>query len=462
MNPPRVPPHDDAAERALLGALLLDARLPDQVLPQLGDADFYRPAHRRIAAAMATLVADGVPVELLGLCDVLRRHGELEACGGQEYLAMLLDDAVTSANIAAPLRLVQEHAARRALLDRMHHASEAVQSGELSAEALRTTLVSDLLGMSPDRSRAGFRPLPVHAVCDEIERRGRGEGSGLRLGWPEFDRQAQGLQAGEVVLICGAPKVGKSTVAAQCGMHVALSGQGGVGYVSAEMSSEAITERLLAALAGVPIGAMRAGTLTDAQYRRLAEASTALFRAPFWIDDGAVPRLQDIVARVLALKAQHPTLALVVVDFLQLVRYQLKGRRGDEELEAISYGLKDLAKRAQVVLVAPTQLNQKSIEDRPDKRPMLRDISGSSGPLKAADFVALLYRPALYGELPAGTPDHMLVSVAAARRTATFDVVLHWQATVMRGIPHDSWIRPDDPLPCGPPTCATVSEPAHP
>ncbi|MBK9406589.1 MAG: AAA family ATPase [Gemmatimonadetes bacterium] len=309
MNPPRVPPHDDAAERALLGALLLDARLPDQVLPQLGDADFYRPAHRRIAAAMATLVADGVPVELLGLCDVLRRHGELEACGGQEYLAMLLDDAVTSANIAAPLRLVQEHAARRALLDRMHHASEAVQSGELSAEALRTTLVSDLLGMSPDRSRAGFRPLPVHAVCDEIERRGRGEGSGLRLGWPEFDRQAQGLQAGEVVLICGAPKVGKSTVAAQCGMHVALSGQGGVGYVSAEMSSEAITERLLAALAGVPIGAMRAGTLTDAQYRRLAEASTALFRAPFWIDDGAVPRLQDIVARVLALKAQHPTLA---------------------------------------------------------------------------------------------------------------------------------------------------------
>ncbi len=443
----RVPPHDDESEQALLGTMLLDARKVEPILAAIRESELYRPAHRRIYAAIAALKAQGHRVDGAAVRDQLERAGELAACGGREYVDALQDQLPFAGNLETPIRLVREHAQLRAIVDWADVAAEAAATRTAPPEEIRTRVLAGLLAMGADYHAQGFAKLALGDVIDQVERRSRGEGGGLRIGFPEFDEQTQGLQPGELFLLGAAPKHGKSTVAGQVGAHVALSGQCGVGLVSAEMDNASITERLLSAIAGVPIGAMRSGRLSDAHYVRLAAASSWLGSAPFWIDDSAVPHLDDVTTRVLELKARHPSLGLIVVDFLQLIQYRLKGRRGDEELEAIAYGLKALAKRANVVLLAPVQLNQKSIEDRADKRPLLRDISGSSGPLKAADFVALLHRPALYGELPMGTPDHLVVLVEAARRTPTFEFVLTWQATVMRGLPAGAWLSPDAPLP---------------
>lgn len=195
------------------------------------------------------------------------------------------------------------------------------------------------------------------------------------------------------------------------------------GIVSAEMSASQVTERLLSAASGIPVHVLASGRLSDWQVERLTTAAARLGTMPLFIDDAASPSLDDVVSRAIELKARHPKLGLIVVDFLQLVRFPMKGRRGDEELSAIAYALKGLAKKTQTAVIAPCQLNYKDVEKRPDKRPELYDLAGSSGMYQAADFIVLLYREKAYFK---DRPDTMELMFKAARRTGPFDVTVWW------------------------------------
>lgn len=218
-----------------------------------------------------------------------------------------------------------------------------------------------------------------------------------------------------------------SVVAHNIAAHVA-STDVPVGIVSAEMSAAQVTERLLAAVSGVEVQILASGRLQRHQILRVTDGAARLARLPLYIDDAASPSLDDVLARAVALKAQHPALGVIVVDFLQLVRFPLKGRRGDEELTAIAYALKGLAKRTRCVVIAPAQLNYKDIEKRPSKRPELQDLAGSSGMLQAADFVALLFRERMYFH---DRPDVLELDFRACRRTAPFTASLFWNGGTM-------------------------------
>lgn len=218
-----------------------------------------------------------------------------------------------------------------------------------------------------------------------------------------------------------------SMVAHQMAAHVASLGHP-AGIVSAEMSAAQVTERLMAAASGVPLHVLASGRLTDWQVNRLTNGAAAIAKLPIHIDDAASPSLDDILARAVALKAKHPTLAVLVVDFLQLVRFPMKGRRGDEELTAIAYALKGLAKRTRTVVIAPAQLNYKDIEKRPDKRPQLQDLAGSSGMLQAADFAVLLFREKMYFK---EAPDTLELIFGACRRTGPFTASVWWNGGTM-------------------------------
>ncbi len=446
MSAPRRMPHDLEAEAHLLCAMLLDARAAEELLAELTVEDFYGSPHRRVFDAMRDLAANGHAIDVMGLKALLVDRNELEAVGGDSWLVELLDVSPTAANRATPMRIVRECRRKRDLLRTLQQGVEALHDGATAAEDVHGTVQADLISLGNSANPRGFRRLDIEKLFDNIEARSRGKLPGIRSGFPALDAKTGGFLPGELVVLCGAPKSCKTTLAGQIALQMALHAGVGVGYVSAEMSNVAITERLVSALGGVPMRAMREGKLTDDQYGRLARAAGEVRAAPLWIDDAAVPKLEDVVAKVLALKGKHPSLALVVVDFLQLIQYRLKGRRGDEEITAIAYGLKDLAMRAEVVLLAPTQLNAKAIADREDRRPTLRDISGSSGPLMAGDFVLLMHRPSQDPGASPDVADHLRLYVEASRRTEAFELALQWQSVVMRGIPTGAWLRPDEYL----------------
>ncbi|MBK8058657.1 MAG: AAA family ATPase [Gemmatimonadetes bacterium] len=438
-------PEAHEAEVALLGAMLLSPVVIPSVRGSLRTEDFASTTHRRLYGAIVALHDAGEAVEFLTLQAYLVRTGELAAIGGVETLSALLD-VPTAANAPAHVRLVQESARLRRLATHGQTLVEAIRTRAGTAEEILAEHLSALMAETYQRSDRGFRRVRSLEVLEAIERRAQGEPDGIPTGFRECDRYTAGFQRGELIVVGAVPKCGKSTFTTQIALQVALGGHGGAAIVSAEMPRRAVLERMLSALAGVPGHRLQRGDLSAPEWRRVLDAQTRLDQAPIWIDDEALPELRDVMQRVLALKAQHPELSLVVVDYLQLVQHRLKGRRGDEEIEAVANGLKRLADRAEVVVVSPAQLNQKPIDARQDKRPLLSDLSGSMGPLKAADFVALLYRPILHEGAAGIDGDRLHVFVDAARRTSTFSFTLDWQATVTRAVESSPWISPDMPL----------------
>lgn len=427
MRTDRRPPHDENAEQAVLCAMMLDRTALGVAREQLIPVCFYRVAHQRVFEAILAVDARGGMPDVLSVADELRRQESLHAVGGMEYLSQLIDATPTASNIAHHATIVRQHAQRRAVIA---HAQAAIEAGYqgMDPAQIAQTLATDVLPMAVDDAAGqGYQPINPYAVVDEIEQRMTGSALAFECGIREVDEQTHGFRPGELVILGGTPKAGKSVLSHQIAAHVASDGHV-AGIVSAEMSASQVTERLLSALTQIPLHVLSSGRLTDHQVRRLADGAAQLAKLPLQIDDAASPSLDDVVSRAVALKARCPTLRLIVVDFLQLVRFPLKGRRGDEELTAIAYALKGLAKKTQTVVIAPCQLNYKDIEKRPSKRPELQDLAGSSGMLQAADFVALLYRERMYFK---DRPDTLELIFEACRRTAPFTVTVWWNGATM-------------------------------
>ncbi|CAN5922069.1 hypothetical protein BH11GEM2_BH11GEM2_38230 [soil metagenome] len=208
-----------------------------------------------------------------------------------------------------------------------------------------------------------------------------------------------------------------------------VKGGGAAAYVSAEMSREALTRRCLSYFSRIDGRTLRTGQLQNHDFARLATAGGILTNLPLYIDDEAEPTLADVVARCTHLKATHPEIRLIVVDFLQLIHAREKGLTEAIELKRIAYALKGLAKRLKVVVIAPCQINSKEVEDLKDARPRLKDLQGSSGMRQAADFIGLLFRPAVYDS--SKDPGELELYFAKARETAPFLAQLRWDGPTL-------------------------------
>lgn len=418
----RKPPFDEQAEQAVLSAMMLDRTALGVAREQLTQECFYREAHRRVYRALLAIDARGAVLDVHTLADELRRTEEIHSVGGLEYIAQLIDAVPTAANIAHHAAIVRRHAQLRAIIVSAEAASQAAYQELDPATIVQQLSVETLPFAVDDAAGQGYQPINPFAVLDEIEQRMKGCALTFPSGIDAVDAITYGFRPGELIVLGGVPKMGKSVVAHNMAAFNASLGNV-AGIVSAEMSASQVTERLLSAACGIPVHVLASGRLSDWQVERLTTAAARLAKMPLLIDDAASPTLDDVVARAIALKARYHKLGVIVVDFLQLVRHQLKGRRGDEELTAIAYALKGLAKKTQTVVVAPAQLNYKDVEKRPDKRPELHDLAGSSGMYQAADFIALLYREKVYFK---DRPDTMELMFKAARRTGPFDVTVWW------------------------------------
>lgn len=394
----RIPPNDLAAEQSVLGAMLLSKDAIADVVETLRGQDFYRPAHETIFDAVLDLYSRGEPADAVTVAAELTKAGEIGRIGGTTYLHTLVSMVPTAANANYYGRIVREQAILRRLVDA---GTRIVQMGYAGTGDIDDTVdraQAEVYEVTDRRLSEDYQPLReiMGGALNEIEaiaNRG-GEMVGVPTGFVDLDTLTNGLHPGQLIIVAARPSLGKSTLGVDfCRSAAIRHGLSSVIF-SLEMSRNEIVMRLLSAEAQVPLHNMRSGTMSDADWTRLATKMGVVSEAPLFIDDSPNMTLMEIRAKCRRLKQRHD-LRLVVVDYLQLMTSGKRVESRQQEVSEFSRSLKLLAKELEVPVVAISQLNR-GPEQRQDKRPMLADLRESGSLEQDADMVILLHREDAY------------------------------------------------------------------
>ncbi|NLO80013.1 MAG: replicative DNA helicase [Xanthomonadaceae bacterium] len=399
----RVPPHSVEAEQAVLGGLMLDNRAWEQVADILSEEDFYRRDHRILFRAIKQLAEAEQPIDVVTLSELLREQDQLDDVGGLAYLGALARDTPSAANIRAYADIVRERSVLRQLIQ---VGTEIVATGfepggRDSAELLdyAESLIFKIAEQT-GRHKEGFVSVKdiLPAVVDRIDHLYQQEShiTGLATGWTDFDNMTSGLQKGDLIIIAARPSMGKTTLAMNIAEEVALKAQQPVAVFSMEMPAEQLTLRMLSSLGRIEMQRIRTGKLQDEDWPRLTSALALLSNAKLFIDDTPALSPTEMRARARRLKREHG-LGLIVVDYLQLMQVPGFKENRTAEISEISRSLKGMAKELDVPVIALSQLNR-SLEQRPNKRPVMSDLRESGAIEQDADLIVFIYRDEVYNE----------------------------------------------------------------
>lgn len=391
-------PYSLEAERAVLGAILVAPEAFDRAANVLEPHDFFRDAHRRIYMACGLCAENAQAVDLITVAEALRRTGQMEEIGGPAYLASLTDGTPRSTNVVHYAGIVKEKARLRAAILTGEALVRQAYSGEKPAAEMVTDAAERLL----DMGGAALPGKPVRvaslmtAGIEAIERSQASEGgyvTGLATGFEQLDEMTAGLQPSDLFLIAARTSQGKTALAMNIARYVAASQN--VLVFSLEMSKQQLFVRLLASEARVDSHRLRTGYLADRDWPKISQAMQTLHDLHLFIDDTPGIGVREVRARARQLRADEGGLALIVVDYLQLMRGRGNFDNRTQEIGTISRGLKGVAKELNVPLVALAQLSRASEAGpgRKARRPQLHDLRESGDLENDADVVLLIYRP---------------------------------------------------------------------
>jgi replicative DNA helicase len=393
----RVQPHNEDAERSVLGGILLRTDALTQI-PDVQPEDFYVPAHQDIHRAMLALFEHGRPIDVVTLEEELQRQQKLGRVGGVAYLAELQASVPTAENIAHYGRIVRDHSTLRQLIAR---ASEiAARAHEPEGEVgefldLAEHQIFEIAQRGESTSFKPIKPLMLH-VMDAIARRNKQGVTGVPTGFAQLDDLTAGLQPAELIVLAARPSVGKTSFALSLALNAAVERGLPVLFFSLEMSFQNVVERMLCATARVDTSLVRSG-FVDKVWGPLTRAASKISEAPMFLDDSPTPTVLEIRSKARRFRAdkkvfpEEGRLGLVIVDYLQLVKPHRDADTREQEVSAVSRGLKALAKDLHCPVVALAQL-RRSAEDRQDQVPRLSDLRESGAIEQDADVVAFLHR----------------------------------------------------------------------
>ncbi|MEW5700922.1 MAG: replicative DNA helicase [Candidatus Zixiibacteriota bacterium] len=395
-----LPPQAVEVEMAVLGAMMRDPEAVSQVVEVLRPDDFYRPAHRKIFTAVLSLFDRAEPVDLATVAGELDRSGELEKCGGRAALLDIAESVFTSAHAAAHARIVQD----KSVLRRLIAASQRIADSSYNAPGDVGDLLDEAEGLifaiSEARSQQDFVRLEdlLPHTFEQIEKyRERGGGlTGLPTGFEDLDSLTAGLHGSDLIILAGRPSMGKTALALNIVEHLALEQSKPCAVFSLEMSKEQVAERMLSSTARINAHHMRTGRLRKEDFVRLGNAADRLSGAKVFIDDSAAIGVLELRAKARRLKAQHD-IALVVVDYMQMMHGPRNAENRQQEIAMISRSLKSLAKELKVPVLALSQLSRQVEQRGGERRPQLADLRESGAIEQDADVVMFVYRPGAYG-----------------------------------------------------------------
>ncbi|MEO8157074.1 MAG: replicative DNA helicase [Betaproteobacteria bacterium] len=402
----KLPPHSVEAEQSVLGGLLLDNTAWDKIADMIGESDFYRADHRLIYRHVSKLVGNSRPADVITVSESLESTRELEGVGGLAYLGALAQNTPTAANIRRYAEIVRERAVLRKLAEVGTEIAETAynpmgkEAGQLLDEAESKVFAISEEGARGKQGFMDMQPLLTQVVerIDMLYNRDNpSDVTGVPTGFTDLDRMTSGLQPGDLVIVAGRPSMGKTSLALNMAEHVALESGLPVGVFSMEMGASQLVMRMLGSVGKLDQHKVRTGRLADEDWRKLTDAVGRLNDAPIHIDETAALNSLELRARARRLHRQYGKLGLIVVDYLQLMSASSHGENRATEISEISRGLKALAKELNVPVVALSQLNR-SLEQRPNKRPVMSDLRESGAIEQDADLILFIYRDEVYNQ----------------------------------------------------------------
>jgi replicative DNA helicase len=399
-------PASAEAERAVLGAILLDNQAYPQAAEFLRAEDFSLDSHRRIYLRMMELAESGRAIDYVTLTEQLGQHKEIESVGGVAYVTSLTDGLPRVKNIEQYVKIVKDKALLRGLI---HAASTAIQQAyeqEAPAQEILDAAESAIFQVAEKRIGQGFMAIPEivrssFGTIDKLYEQGQ-RITGLETHFSDFDGLTSGLQKSDLIIIAARPSMGKTAFAINIAENAAVLDKKVVGVFSLEMSRESLLLRMLCSQSMVDSHKLRTGFLGRDDYRKLVEGLASLVDAPIFIDDTPSISLSEMRAKCRRLQQAQGRLDLVIVDYLQLVAAAPLGAAGKryenrtQEVSAISRGLKAMAKELRCPLVALSQLSRAPETRTGNNRPQLADLRESGDIEQDADVVAFIFREEVY------------------------------------------------------------------
>lgn len=382
---------------------MLDDNAWDNISGSLASEDFYRSDHRIIYRVMADLVERNNPLDIITISEALEGIGELENVGGLAYISDLASSTPTASNIHAYAQIVRERSTVRSLISVAH---EIADSGFNPDGRNSATLIdeaeSKVFKISDDRPSNGgpesVRPLLTRAVERiDVLFQTKGALTGISSGFRDIDEMTSGLQPADLIIVAGRPSMGKTAFMMNIAESAVISGESPVLVFSMEMPSDSLVLRMLSSLGRIDQTKIRTGQLGDDDWPRLTSAVTLLNDKPLFIDDTPALSPNEIRSRARRVAREHGKLGVILLDYIQLMQVSGTSENRAGEISEISRSLKSIAKEFDCPVIAGSQLNR-SLEQRPDKRPIMSDLRESGAIEQDADVIMAIYRDEVYHE----------------------------------------------------------------
>lgn len=420
----KLPPHSVEAEQSVLGGLLLENEAMDRIADILGPDDFYRHDHKLIFQHISRLFERSRPADIVTVAESLENAAELSGVGGLAYLAALAQNTPTAANIRRYAEIVRERAVMRKLVEVGSSIAESAYN-PLGRDAQQLLDEAEArifqIAEGGKRSTQGFLDMKtlLPQVADRIDtlyqRDNHSDVTGIPTGFSDLDSMTSGMQPGDLIIVAGRPSMGKTAFSLNIAENVALDTGKPVAVFSMEMGATQLVTRMIGSIGKLDQHRMRNGNLEDEDWVRLTTALGKLNDAPVYIDEGAGLSSFEVRARSRRLHRQVGELGLIVIDYLQLMTGTSTGGKSENratEISEISRSLKALAKELDVPVIALSQLNR-SVEQRPDKRPVMSDLRESGAIEQDADLILFIYRDQVYNP---DSPDKGTAEIIIAKQ----------------------------------------------
>lgn len=402
----KVPPHSIEAEQSVLGGLMLDNNAWDRVAEKVVKGDFYLKQHRDIFAAMAGLMVQNLPIDLITVSEALEKDKKLEGVGGFAYLGEIAKNTPSAANIVAYAEIVRERAVVRELIGTANEVADACYNPEgRSSEELLDFAESRVFKIAEQRENKNEGPKDLQSILtttvDKIEELMRSDNdgiTGLTSGFSDLDKMTSGFQPSDLIIVAARPSMGKTTFAMNLVETAALTSDYPALVFSLEMPADSIMMRMLASLGRIDQTKVRTGNLDDDDWARLASTLGIMQeKGKLYIDDSSGLTPTEVRSRARRIAREHGGLSMIMIDYLQLMRSpEFKDNR-TLEIADISASLKALAKELNIPVIALAQLNR-GLEQRADKRPVNSDLRESGSIEQDADLIMFIYRDEVYHE----------------------------------------------------------------
>ena len=426
----RIPPQNIAAEQALLGGLMLEQEVWDEISLLIKEDDFYKPAHRQIFAAICDLNKRNQAADLVTVTNWLMEKKTLPQVGDASYLAEIMDGTPSTANVANYAQIVREKSLLRRVIQTIDRFADRAYKTEFTdVEAFTNELEASVfkLAEEQDTGRMVEAGDIVKSSLKKIETLYTDQAAvtGVGSGYEDLDRLTSGFQPGELTILAARPSMGKTALSLNLATHAALNMKKTVAYFSVEMVKEQLMMRILGSQARVNLSNLSVGHLNDGDWAKLIEAAAKVSDTSLYIDETSGISPFEILSKARRLKAGKKGLDLICVDYLQLMDLKYKVESREREVSEISKTLKVVAKELQVPVVALAQLNR-GVEGRADRRPLLSDLRESGSIEQDADVIMMLFREEYYDRDNPDLKGLAEVIVSKNRNGPTGAVKLRW------------------------------------